>query len=47
MLEGSFSVRASAVEQSAAGGDPEAQRILGNMYYWSEHVEQSEAKATA
>ena len=47
MLEGSFDVRVSAVEQSAAGGDPKAQRILGNMYYWGEYVEQSEAKATA
>jgi len=47
MLEGSFGVRVSAVEQSAAEGDPEAQRILGNMYFWGEYVEQSEAKATA
>ncbi len=33
------------LEMKAAGGDPEAQRMLGNMYYWGEYVDQSESTA--
>ena len=40
-----FSV--NAVERNAAAGNPAAQRTLGNMYYWGEYLEQSEAKAIA
>lgn len=37
----------STLEAKASGGDPEAQRLLGNMYYWGEYVDQSESKAIA
>ena len=40
-------VRLSTLEKHAVGGEPEAQRMLGNMYYWGEHVEHSESKAVA
>ena len=40
-------VHVSAVERNAAGGDPESQRLLGNRYYWGEHVDQNESKAVA
>ncbi len=40
-------VRVSGLEKNAIGGDPEAQRMLGNMYYWGEYMEQSETKAIA
>ncbi len=40
-------VRVSGLEKNAIGGDPEAQRMLGNMYYWGEYMEQSETRAIA
>jgi TPR repeat protein len=40
-------VRVSTLEKKAASGDPEAQRMLGSMYYWGEHVDQNEKKAIA
>ena len=40
-------VRVTSVEEKAAGGNPVAQRVLGNMYYWGEHVDQNETKAIA
>lgn len=42
-----FVVRVSTVEKKAAGGNAVAQRVLGNMYYWGEEVDQSESKAIA
>ena len=42
-----YVVRVSALEQKAAGGNPVAQRLLGNMYYWGEHMDQNETKAIA
>ena len=40
-------VQVNTLEAKASGGDPEAQRMLGNMYYWGEYQEQNEAKAIA
>ena len=37
----------TSLEIKAAEGDPKAQRMLGNMYYWGEHVDQNESKAIA
>lgn len=42
-----MNLNASALERWAVGGDAEAQRMLGNMHYWGEYVEQSESKAIA
>ncbi len=40
-------IRQSSLEREAVGGNATAQRMLGNMYYWGEYVEQSETKAVA
>ncbi len=40
-------IRVSSLERHAIGGDATAQRMLGNMHYWGEYVEQSETKAVA
>ncbi len=37
----------NTLESKAAAGDRSAQRMLGNMYYWGEYVDQSESKAIA
>ncbi len=40
-------VRVGSLERQAIGGNAAAQRMLGSMHYWGEHVEQSETKAVA
>ena len=40
-------IRVSSLERQALGGNASAQRMLGSMHYWGEHVEQSETKAIA
>ena len=40
-------IRVSSLEKQARGGNATAQRMLGNMHYWGEYVEQSETKAVA
>ena len=40
-------IRLSSLEKHALGGNATAQRMLGNMHYWGEYVEQSETKAVA
>lgn len=40
-------IRLSSLEKHAVGGNATAQRMLGNMYYWGEYVDQSETKAVA
>jgi TPR repeat protein len=40
-------VRVSTLEKQAIGGNAAAQRMLGSMYYWGEHVDQNETKAVA
>ncbi|MDA0230813.1 MAG: hypothetical protein O3B21_11585 [Proteobacteria bacterium] len=40
-------IRLSSIEKHASGGNAAAQRMLGNMHYWGEYVEQSETQAVA
>lgn len=40
-------IRLSTLEKNALGGNATAQRMLGNMHYWGEYVDQSETKAVA
>ena len=40
-------IRLSSLEKQALGGNATAQRMMGNMHYWGEYVDQSETKAVA
>ena len=40
-------IRLSSLEKLALGGNATAQRMMGNMHYWGEYVDQSKTKAIA